>query len=211
MMCSAISPAIGPPHALRSALRSVTQFIARRTCTSSNGGWVRFIVMKYVWSAEFDLMYFRLLASVEYSRKTLRRRRCVLVLELARRDLVVDVVEVGVDRELEAVRIVLASLRAVRPRVVVGIADEDETRLAVVPADRLHGVARLDVQVLRAFDHVRPGRDHEATVFTRLPLEAVGHLVRDRACSRHAQALREVACWLREIEHDRPGVRRPDA
>ena len=70
MMCSAISPAIGPPHALRSALRSITQFIARRTCTSSNGGWVRFIVMKYVWSAEFDLRYFRLLASVEYSRKT---------------------------------------------------------------------------------------------------------------------------------------------
>ena len=34
-----------PPHASRSAALSMTQLIARRTCTSSNGGWVRFIAM----------------------------------------------------------------------------------------------------------------------------------------------------------------------
>src|SRR3990172_212558 len=43
--CWAISPATGPPQALRRASLSITQFIALRTCTSSNGGWVRFIVM----------------------------------------------------------------------------------------------------------------------------------------------------------------------
>ncbi len=44
-MCWAMSPETGPPQAFRSAFRSMTQFIARRTWTSSNGGCVRFIVM----------------------------------------------------------------------------------------------------------------------------------------------------------------------
>ena len=44
-MCWAISPAMAPPHAFLRPFLSITQFIARRTCTSSNGGWVRFIVM----------------------------------------------------------------------------------------------------------------------------------------------------------------------
>ena len=43
MRWCAIGPACGPPNAWRSAALSITQLIAFRTCTSSNGGFVRFI------------------------------------------------------------------------------------------------------------------------------------------------------------------------
>ena len=52
-MWLAMSPTVGPPQIWRSAALSMTQFIARRTWISSNGGWVVFIVRYHVRSPEF--------------------------------------------------------------------------------------------------------------------------------------------------------------
>ena len=132
-----------------------------------------------------------MLESVEYSRKTFGD--AVAYSSRGRRDLVVDVVEVGVHGELEAVGVVLPCLPAVRARVVVRVADEVQERLAVIPADRLHRVARADVEFVRALDHVRPGGDDITAVFARLPLEALRDLLRDGASPWQAEPVREVA------------------
>src|SRR5579885_1418035 len=52
-MWFATAPIVGPLHPWTSAALSMIQFIARRTWTSSKGGWVRFIVMYQVRSPEF--------------------------------------------------------------------------------------------------------------------------------------------------------------
>src|SRR4051812_39049894 len=69
-MWLAIVPAVGPPHAFRSASLSATQFIALRTWMSSKGAWVRFIVMYHVRSPELMWKFFRRLGFVTYSRMT---------------------------------------------------------------------------------------------------------------------------------------------
>ena len=54
--------------------------------------------------------YFRLLAFTVYSRNTFGEGRCIRVVVLPSTDLVVDVVDVGVD-ELEAIGVALRALR----------------------------------------------------------------------------------------------------
>ena len=65
-MCPAILPRSGPPQIWRSASLSMIQFIALRTWMSSNGGWVRFIVMYSTRSPGFRWRYGRFAESVAY-------------------------------------------------------------------------------------------------------------------------------------------------
>ena len=62
---------------------------------------------------------------------TFGARGRVRVLQVTGLDLVVDVINVGVDREFEAIGVALPRLSAVRPRVVVRVPDEVESCLAV--------------------------------------------------------------------------------
>ncbi len=80
----------------------------------------------------------------------------------------------------------------------------------LIARERLHRVAARDIELVRAFDHVRAGRDDVAPVVAGL-LEAPGDLFRDRARRSHRQAIEEIAGRLRQLEDDRLVVGRGDA
>ena len=151
----------------------MTQFIALRTWTSSNGGWVRFIVRYHVRSPEFWWKYGFRLGSVEYF-----FRNCGGMLVVA------------VSYSPASILLQMSSAFALTTNwnssgkfsraafvsvfgVVVRVADEVEHRLAVEAARRLDLVARRDVDLVRALDHVRAGRDEVAAVRAGLALEAL--------------------------------------
>src|SRR5262245_58790485 len=68
VMWFATLPTTGLPQACTRLALSMAQFIARRTLTSSNGGWVKFMVRYHVRSPEFWKKYFLNAGFVEYLR-----------------------------------------------------------------------------------------------------------------------------------------------
>jgi hypothetical protein len=111
-----------------------------------------------------------------------------------------DVVDVGVDLHRDGVGIVRAQV--VGGLVVVGVADQGDLLARVEAGDRLHGVARRDVELVGALEHVRPGGDDVAAVVTGL-LEALGDLLGDRGGGRQGEPLQEVPGRLLQVEDDR--------
>jgi hypothetical protein len=90
-------------------------------------------------------------------------------------------------------------------------------RIGGVPLERLRRqagrvlvleLARADL--VGALEHVRAGRDDVSPVLAGLSLEALRDLDRDRPGRGHCEPVQEVAGGLREVEHDRAGVRGRD-
>ena len=94
-MWFAIVPGSARPRPASAAL-SMTQFIAWRTWTSSNGGWVRFIVRYQVRSPEFWMHRCFRAGFVEYCADRCGGMLELVEVELPGLDLVEDVVGVRV-------------------------------------------------------------------------------------------------------------------